>query len=380
MSISETTTTCTARGTPDLAGLRAEIRSVLATAPVAQARARRDPRPVHRLLGERGLLAPQWPRQYGGRGTTHVEAAVLIEEMARHDVPDLLHTLTVQIVGSVLLTCASEELKTRYLPALASGETAACVLFSEPQAGSDLSALSTTAIPEADGSFRLHGTKTYSMFAPLADIALCLARTGDGTELTLFLVRLDRPGVSIRPFPTIGEDAFHEITLDGIRVDADAVVGEIGGGWAMLVSTLVFERTGIDYLSRALRWHEEATTRLRAVGSELDLRGANRLAVHLDAATVLVSRVLTRLENGVLGEAEAAVAKWYTTELAARVAWWSAERQGDRSMLPTADGLVDPLDVALRESPGLRISGGTSEMLLETVARLRLDSEAEVLP
>lgn len=366
--------------TPDPADLRAEIQAVLATAPVADARRLRDPRPIHRALGEHGLLAPQWPRHYGGRGATHVAAAVLIEELARHDVPDLLHTLSVQIVGSVLLTCASDELKQRYLPGLASGRLSACVLFSEPHAGSDLAALSTRAERAPDGSFRIQGTKTYSMFAPLADVALCLARTGDGNELTLFLVPLDHPGVRIRPFPTLGEDAFHEVCLDGAPVGADSVVGEVGGGWAMLVSTLVFERTGIDYLSRAMRWHEEATDRLRAAGRESDLNGANRLAVHLDAAVVLVRRVLTRLETGVLGEAEAAVAKWYTTELAAQVAWWSAERQGDRSMLPTADGLSDPLDIALREAPGLRLSGGTSEMMLETVARLRLDSGAEVLP
>ncbi|MFF4604363.1 acyl-CoA dehydrogenase family protein [Streptomyces sp. NPDC001339] len=366
--------------------LREEIREVLRTAPVAEARRTRDPRPIHRALGAAGVLAPQWPVEYGGRGVSQVAAAVLVEELAAHDVPDLLHTLTVQIVGSTLLHCASEHMKVRYLPSFADGSAFGCVLFSEPQAGSDLSVLSTRAVRDGAG-YRLYGTKVHSLFAPLADRGLCLARD-DADALTLFLVPLRAPGVTIKPVPGITDDAFHEITLDGVAVSADDIVGKPGQGWAIVVKTLAFERTGLDYYVKALRWYRAIAEHLeihrdRLQPGQHDHIELARLHTRLLAAGTLVRRVLTRLDRGELGEEEAAAAKWYTTELAAEVAWWAAEFDGDQTMIlgdPSLGQVSHPLDAALREAPGMRISGGTAEMMLETLARLRLDSGAEVRP
>ncbi|GGL14218.1 acyl-CoA dehydrogenase family protein [Planomonospora parontospora] len=361
--------------------LRDEIREILAAAPIAEARRRRDPRPVHRALGRAGLLAPQWPVEYGGRGVSHVTAAVLVEELAMHDVPDLLHTLTVSIVGTTLLNCAGPEMRARHLPGFAAGTSFGCVLFSEPHAGSDLSVLSTRAVRHGDG-YRLHGTKTHSIFARLADSALCLARDDDDA-LTLFLVPLAGEGVRIEPIPALMDDDFHEVTLDGVEVGPGDVVGEPGQGWAIVVRTLAYERTGLDYYVKALRWHRAATAatgRLRGGIGQHDAIGLARLNARLVAAGTLVRRVLTRLDRGELNEDEAAAAKWYTTELAAEIAWWAAERGADQAMIAEEDGVADPLDVAAREAPGMRISGGTSEMMLETLARLRLDSGAEVRP
>ncbi|WP_424211343.1 acyl-CoA dehydrogenase family protein [Streptomyces sp. BI20] len=367
--------------------LREEIHDAIVAAPVAEARRTRDPRPVHRALGEHGLLAPQWPTEYGGRGTGHVAAAVLVEELAMHDVPDLLHTLTVQIVGATLLSVASEEMKARHLPGFAAGTSFGCVLFSEPQAGSDLNILSTRAVPDGRGGHRLYGTKVHSLFARFADYGLCLAR-GEDEAFSLFLVPLRQPGVTIRRIPGLLDDAFHEVVLDGVAVTADDVVGELGQGWAIVVKTLAFERTGLDYYVKALRWYRAALDRLEGDGERLeagqhDQIGLARLGARLLAAGTLVRRVLTRLDRGDLNEDEAAAAKWYTTELAAEVAWWAAELDGDHSMTlddPTVDGVPHPLDSAVREAPGMRISGGTAEMMLETLARLRLDSGAEVRP
>lgn len=186
----------------------------------------------------------------------------------------------------------------------------------------------------------------------------------------------------------MGDDAFHEVTLDGVAVTADDVVGETGQGWAIVVKTLAFERTGLDYYVKALRWYRAAVERLevhtdRLEAGQHDQIGLAKLNARLLAAGTLVRRVLTRLDRGELNEDEAAAAKWYTTELAAEVAWWAAELDGDRSMTlddPEVDGVAHPLDAALREAPGMRISGGTAEMMLETLARLRLDSGAEVRP
>ncbi|HLU99511.1 MAG TPA: acyl-CoA dehydrogenase family protein [Thermobifida alba] len=356
--------------------LREEIRAVLSAAPVTEARRTRDPRPVHRALGAAGLLAPQWPEEYGGRGVSHVAAAILVEELAMFDVPDLLHTLTVQIVGTTLLNCAGPRLKERHLPGFAAGTAYGCVLFSEAHAGSDLSVLSTRAVPDGDG-YRLHGVKTHSIFAGIADHALCLARDGDA--LTLFMVPLAAEGVTIRPIPALADDHFNEVTLDNVYVGADAVVGAPGQGWGIVVQTLVYERTGLDYYVKALRWYRAAVARWSGAVDHHDTVLLARLNTRLRAAGTLVRRVLTLLDRGELTEDTAAAAKWYTTELAADVAWWIAEHDADRTMVDQEErALTDPLDAAVREAPGLRISGGTSEMMLETLARLWLDSGMEV--
>lgn len=373
-------TTDTAAGAASEHALRREIRSILAEVDLVDVRVRRDPRPVHRALGARGLLAPQWPVEYGGRGLSHVASAVLVEELVDHDIPDVLHTLTVQIVGSTLLSCAGPQLRERYLPGFAAGELFACVLFSERHAGSDLSSLVTRAVPEDPdrGAFRLYGIKTHSLFAGMADVGLGLARTGDGTTLTLFAIPMHAPGVEVRALPSLTEDWFHETTLNGVAVDRDHVVGELDQGWATLVRTLVYERTGLDYYVKARRWLREARRLLGEGRDETDAVDLARLSTRLDAAGVLVRRVLSRLDRGELGESEAAVAKWYTAELAAQLAWWSGDRWGDRSLvLGTAAG-ADAVDLAVRDAPTVRLSGGTSEMMLELIARLRLDAQVEV--
>lgn len=361
----------------DAAGMRDEIRRCLAAAPIAEAWRTRDPRAVYRDLGARGLLAPQWPQRYGGRGAGHVAAAVLVEELLAHDVPDLLHTLTVQIVGMMLLDHGDDAQRSRFLPAFAAGQRTACVLFSEPDAGSDLSALVTSATP-VDGGFELRGRKIYSPFASTADVGLCLARTGgNGVEgLTLFLVPLDAPGVTVERVPALMDDVFHQLHFDGVRLDETTVVGGVGRGWSLLVATLVYERTGLDYYAKALRWVRALDAHVDASGDHArhDVVERGRLEARLAAAASYVRRVLTRLDDGTLSEDAAAASKWYTSELAARVAWAGhAAGAGCRTIDPGRDASY-VLDSAYREAPGLRISGGTSEMMLETIARLRIDA------
>src|SRR5690606_38152455 len=168
-------------------------------------------------------------------------------------------------------------------------------------------------------------------------------------------------------------------TLDNVYVGADAVVGAPGQGWGIVVQTLVYERTGLDYYVKALRWYRAAVARWSGAVDHHDTELLARLNSRLHAAGTLVRRVLTLLDRGELTEDTAAAAKWYTTELAADVAWWIAEHDADRTMVDQEErALTDPLDAAVREAPGLRISGGTSEMMLETLARLWLDSGMEV--
>jgi alkylation response protein AidB-like acyl-CoA dehydrogenase len=380
--------------TPEQERFAAEVRRLLAGPEVtaelgnlrrAPAGAEPDPRPLYRLLGARRLLAVHWPARYGGQDRTPLEAGLVAEATIHAGVPDTLHTLSVQIVGNLLLAAGSAEQRERHLPALAAGERFATVLYSEPDAGSDLGALRTEAGRAADGSFRLHGRKVFSVKTHLADTGLCLARTsgadgGPYRDLTLFLVPLDAAGVDVGALGSMADERFADVLLDGVRVGEDAVVGPVGGAWPLLADALALERTGVDYQAKARRWLEAAVRRA-AAAAPLDggtLEAVGRLGARVEASRLLAWATLDQLAGGRADPATAAAGKWYASETARRVAWWALETLGLEACLRAEDpdaALDGLLDAAYREAPGLTISAGTSEMMLQTVAGSLLAAE-----
>ena len=318
-----------------------EVRAVLAGRAVDG----QDPRPLYRLLGERRLLAVSWPRAYGGRDLPARCAAAVVEELVAAGVPEVLHTLSVQICGNFLLAAGSEEQRAALLPGLASGRRTATVLYSEPDAGSDLSALTTTAEPTGDGGWRITGRKVYSVATALADIGLVAARTSvESTPyrgITLFLVPLDLPDITIGRLDSLADEDFADVRLDGVEVPAAAVVGPVGGAWPLITDALALERTGVDYVAKAELWLRLAGR----TGPEYE-----RLRTHTAAARALAVRCIEQLDRGRVDPVVAAATKLWCSETARSVAWWCG------------------LDAAYREAPGLTLSAGTSEMMLELVA------------
>ncbi|MFK4066960.1 acyl-CoA dehydrogenase family protein [Streptomyces sp. NPDC029674] len=324
-----------------------------------------DVRPLYRALGRRRLLAANWPREYGGRGTTPAEASIVAEELARAGVPDTLHVNTVQIVGMFLLHAGSDRLKARYLPAIGEGRSCASVLYTEPEAGSDLAGLRTTAVRDGD-DFVISGVKAYNLKSDITDVALCAARTGapDGRYqgITLFMVAMDAPGVRRETIAGIADEQFHRVVLDEVRVPAADVVGAVGQGWQLLTQALAVERTGLDYSLKAEAWY--AAVVAGGVQPE-ELERCGRFGAEVEAARLHTWRVLGQLKRG-LDEADttcAAVAKYVTSEAARSVAAWA------NSLPPTpASVSATLLEAAYREAPGLTFSAGTSEMMLQIAA------------
>jgi len=245
-----------------------EVRAVLAGpeaarafAAVEAARGRGeepDPRPLYRLLGARRLLAPCWPHAHGGRQLPPRCAAAVVGELVAAGVPEVLHTLSVQICGNFLLAAGTREQRTAVLPGLAAGTLACTVLYSEPDAGSDLSSLDTRAEPAGGGRWRITGRKVYSVATRLADFGLVAARTSVQPSpyqgITLFLVPLDAAGVSVEVLPSFADDDFGDVRLAGVEVPAGAVVGPVGGAWPLVTDALALERTGVDYVAKAELW------------------------------------------------------------------------------------------------------------------------------
>jgi alkylation response protein AidB-like acyl-CoA dehydrogenase len=378
---------------PELVELRhetllAEVRAKLAGGAVrrelarlpASARREPDPRPLYAELGRLGLLAVDWPPEHGGGGRTFLEAALVAQELARAGVPDTLHVNTIQIVGLFLLLAGTPEQRARYLPPFARGESFASVLYTEPGAGSDLASLRAEAVADADG-FRIRGVKVFSLKSHLTDVGLCAARTSEaGTKyegLTLFLVDLAGPGVRRSTIASIADEDFHRVELHDVHVARDAVVGEVGQGWPLLAKALTLERTGLDYTGKAERWLR-AATELDGRVDDAFLVEAGRLAATTQAARALTWQVLQDVDAAAVTEGRAAAAKYCSSEVAQRVAQWAAGAHGlgcaVRGLRASSRSV---LEAAYREAPGLTISAGSSEMMLQLIASAEAEGTAE---
>ncbi|MGP3983802.1 acyl-CoA dehydrogenase family protein [Streptomyces sp. KR80] len=376
--------------TPEQRAYRDEVRALLDTDEVrAETRSVRT-RPgaegglldVYRRLGERRLLAPNWPERYGGGGRTIAEKAILTEELIAHGVPDIVHTLSIDIVGLALLLYGTDRQKERLLPPIARGESAAGVLFSEPEAGSDLAALRTRAERDGDG-WRLSGRKIYSAKSHLADFALCAARTTDSEVrfhgITVFIVPMKTPGVAVEPLWNIGDDRFCDVSLSGIRVTDEDVLGTVDDGWQIIGKVLGLERTGVEFQAKARRWLDAALDRAAAAAADVTVdvgagaEGERLVALDADvrAAGLLAWRCVNNLQADRTDDVESAVAKFWAGETGREVAMAAAETTGLDALLAGDDeealelGL---LEAAYREAPGLTLASGTSEVMLTLIA------------
>lgn len=216
-------------------------------------------------LLEAGWLAPAWPKRHGGAGWTTQQRLYFEKVCAEQDAPVVMCS-GIRTIGPLIIAAGSEAQKQRYLPAILSGEHEWCQGFSEPQAGSDLTALSLRA--ERDGAdFILNGSKIWTSFAQYASHMFLLARCdpdsvrGDG--LVFLLVDLASPGIEVRPIPFIdGEAETNQVFFDNVRVAITDRIGEIGDGWAAAKQLMAIARsnnTTTGVLRRALRMaHAEA--------------------------------------------------------------------------------------------------------------------------
>ncbi|HET6499926.1 MAG TPA: acyl-CoA dehydrogenase family protein [Amycolatopsis sp.] len=200
----------------------------------------------HGTLAEGGWLGLDWPAEYGGRGLDGVYQIILNEELDAIDAPQLATWVGVELVGPTLLRWGSPAQRERYLAPILAATEVWCQCFSEPEAGSDLAAVRTTATRTENG-FVLTGHKQWTSWAQFAQFALVLARTGAEADrhraLTCFIVPMSAPGVRIEPIPMLYGDAEEcDVYLDSVHVPADAVVGEVNQGWPVVMTSLTLAR------------------------------------------------------------------------------------------------------------------------------------------
>jgi alkylation response protein AidB-like acyl-CoA dehydrogenase len=192
------------------------------------------------------LVGVTWPTEYGGRGAGPFEHYIVQEELARARAPELVGRIGVNLAGPTLLAHGTEAQKQRWLSGILDASTIFCQLFSEPDAGSDLTSLRTAAV-KVDGGWSITGQKVWTSYAQFADWGICLARTDPDAPkrdgISFFVVDMHSQGMDVRPLVQLTGDAeFNEVFLDDVFVAEDQLIGALNSGWQVASSTLSHER------------------------------------------------------------------------------------------------------------------------------------------
>ena len=215
-----------------------------------------DSREVTRALGDAGWIGMTWPEEVGGRGLTHVDAALVEDVFGYHWLPLSLYLLSYKTIGCALERFATPALKERLLGPIARGELTFCQGFSEPEAGSDLASLTTRAVRRGD-RLVVDGRKIWTSSAWLADWIYLAVRTNPDEPrhrgISVLVAPIDTPGIEVRRFPVLGGGYLCEVFLDGVEIPAENLVGEVDRGWDVLMHTLDFERITAEKLG-GLAW------------------------------------------------------------------------------------------------------------------------------
>jgi len=262
-------------------------------------------------LGAAGWSCIGWPKAYGGRAATLAEQVIFAEEYTRLGAPGRIGHNGIELFGPTLLAFGSDAQKQRFLPDIANGNTLWAQGYSEPNAGSDLSNVSTKARLEqgANGAeWVIDGQKIWTSGGQFADWAFVVCRTEPGSRgskgLTYLLVPMHQPGVTVRPINTmVNEATFSEVFFDGARTAAENVVGEVGGGWQVAMGTLAFER-GASSLAQQMGFRRELialTAAVHASGLASDSGIRQRLAEAYAGLKIMrynALRMLTNAQHG----------------------------------------------------------------------------------
>jgi alkylation response protein AidB-like acyl-CoA dehydrogenase len=328
-------------------------------------------RELYRELGRRDMLAVSWPATLGGGGRALSYEYTLWNRLAyrRATRPEIGAT----IVARVLMRHGSEEQRAQLLPQIREGRVCFALGYSEPEAGSDLAAVRTRAVPRGDG-YVVEGEKVWTSEAHHAEHLWCLCRTGGqdehGRALTLLIVDLKAPGVTVRPIPTIDGHHVNQVLLDGVEVPAAARVGEEGQAWAIVREGLAAERHLQFMPGRVRRDLEDLVDLCRRSGvlgrSAVQQRLAE-LAAGVAAAEASAAANLVEAASGTISPVSAACTKLLGSTLAQDIAGAAFELCGAAAL-----DQAEVTELLWRQTRMETVAGGSTEMLLGIVARSAL--------
>jgi alkylation response protein AidB-like acyl-CoA dehydrogenase len=332
-----------------------------------------DSRAVYEALGAGGWIGIHWPRELGGRGLSSLHTLACEEVFGYWWLPLSGYLLSVKTIGNALLQFGGAELQRRLIPKVAAGRLLFCQGFSEPDAGSDLASLRTRARLDQD-RFVVNGRKIWTSSAEYADWIYLAVRTDDGRDrhdgISVLVADMSTPGITVTTHRTLGGGTLGELLFDEVEIPADQVVGELNGGWRVLMGTLDFERVTSEkvgtvcWLLDALaplatdRWTRQCLRRLRGAAHAARLHGR---------------RAAGLLEAGRPASGQSSMAKLSVAELMQRVAAFAADVIGPEGLLEEGTGTLRGRIAAFqRASVATTISGGAAEIQRAVIARREL--------
>jgi len=335
-------------------------------------------------MREKGWFCPDWPRAYGGGGLDPQQVTVLEQEMRRLNCRPPQINLGIWMLGPVLLEFASEAHKQRFLPPMARGEIRWCQGFSEPNAGSDLASLRTSAREEGD-HFVVNGGKIWTSYGHRADWMYALVRTGPQQPkhagISLIVLDMAAPGVSVKPIDLIsGKSSFCQVFFDNVRVPKDQVIGEVNGGWALAKALLQHERRAMSRIGEfSLPNHFDLMAHFKTYLPQAQTPG--EIALHQRAlACAMEAQTLSLHHRRVMEAAHAgqdvsgmmAISKLVHSEQERDKFELLLDVMGQRALGAAGAGFEDrelALTRAWLDSFTQTIAGGSSEVQLNVIAK-----------
>jgi alkylation response protein AidB-like acyl-CoA dehydrogenase len=343
-------------------------------------------REIVRQLGADGWLTLSWPATYGGRGASVTDQLIFTDEAAAAGVP--VPFLTINTVGPTIMRFGTDEQKAFYLPKIAAGEAHFSIGYSEPEAGTDLARLRTTAVRDGD-DYVINGQKMWTSLIGYADYVWLACRTDQDAPrhkgLSIIIVPVSSPGFSWTPVPTMAGVSTSATYYSDVRVPASNLVGEENQGWPLITNQLNHERVALTSaapLQHALRelrdWaaHAPAAGGCRVIDAEWVQVHLARVHAKTEVLKLLNWQIAARLDAGqALGPAAASATKIYGTELTIEACRLMMEVLGasatvrDGSPGATLAGRIERMH---RSALILTFGGGTNEIQRDMIAMLAL--------
>jgi alkylation response protein AidB-like acyl-CoA dehydrogenase len=338
-----------------------------------------------RKMHEGGWAGISWPKEYGGRGATMIEQAIFVGEAARQRTPSPANVLGLAMGGPVVIAHGTEEQKKRYLEPILTAEEIWCQGFSEPESGSDLASLKTRAVKDGD-EWVITGQKVWTTLAQFSKWCMLVARTDPDAPkhqgLTYFLMDMEQEGVQARPLIQItGEGEFNEVFFEEARVPEENIVGGVGNGWSVAITTLMNERAGLAF--GAIAQIRNNLDRLARLASEVRVNGGSaaedayyrqRIAqLYIEAETMRLNayRGLTKtMQSGIPGP-EGSLGKWQWADINQDLTELAMEIEGAYGLLgPGSEQAIDngSWQYSFLRSRANSIEGGTTDILKNIIA------------
>ncbi|TXK38596.1 acyl-CoA dehydrogenase family protein [Nonomuraea sp. C10] len=372
--------------TPEQRRLQGELRAYFAACLTPEERAKIAEDPfgeaymAHcRRLGRDGKLGLGWPEEYGGAGLGPIEQQIFANEIARAGVPYPL--ISVQTVAPTIMQYGTREQKERFLPSILAGECHFAIGYTEPEAGTDLASLRTTAVLDGD-HYVVNGQKIFTSGAHYAQYIWLAARTNPDAKkhkgITMMIASTDDPGFSWTPITTMdGRHHTNATYYSDVRVPVDMVVGEVDKGWDLIVNQLNHERVTLGPAGNLAQIHDRllAWARRAGLADQPDVRRVlGRVRAFSRTNELLNWQVAANMDLGWLGAPDASATKIYASERmqeAGRLVGEILARYGDPADPETA-ALIEVTDRGVKGGLVLTFGGGVNEVQRELIAMLGL--------